>query len=63
MVLSDRDNDSLRVKMAYSFAFCNCKVLVFISCVVQEADTEKIFYGLDDIRNASDIIIVSTFEL
>lgn len=27
---------------------------------VQEADTEKIFYGLDDIHNASDIIIVST---
>ncbi|XP_021759280.1 twinkle homolog protein, chloroplastic/mitochondrial-like [Chenopodium quinoa] len=24
----------------------------------QEADTEKIFYGLDDIKNASDIIIV-----
>ncbi|XP_056692781.1 twinkle homolog protein, chloroplastic/mitochondrial isoform X1 [Spinacia oleracea] len=24
----------------------------------QEADTERIFYGLDDIRNASDIIIV-----
>ena len=24
----------------------------------QEADTEKIFYGLDDIKEASDIIIV-----
>lgn len=24
----------------------------------QEADTEKIFYGLDDIEGASDVIIV-----
>lgn len=28
--------------------------------VIQEADTEKIFYGLDDIKDASDIIIVIT---
>lgn len=25
---------------------------------MQEKDTEKIFYGLDDIKGASDIIIV-----
>lgn len=29
----------------------------------QEANTEKIFYGLDDIDGASDIIIVRFFSL
>lgn len=30
---------------------------------LQEADTLKIFYGLDDIKGASDIIIVTSDSL
>ena len=28
--------------------------------LIQEANTEKVFYGLDDIKEASDVIIVIT---
>lgn len=31
--------------------------------LIQEANTEKIFYGLDDIKEASDVIIVITILL
>lgn len=33
-------------------------IIFFFFGYSQENDTEKIFYGLDDIRDASDIIIV-----
>lgn len=39
-------------------ALVSCKYRDVAKRFWQEADTEKIFYGLDDIKNASDVIIV-----
>lgn len=34
-------------------------ISLFSAVDLQEKDTEKIFYGVDDIKEASDIIIVN----
>ena len=34
-------------------------ISLFFAVGLQEKDTEKIFYGVDDIKEASDIIIVN----
>ena len=34
-------------------------ISLFFAIGLQEKDTEKIFYGMDDIKEASDIIIVN----
>lgn len=49
----------------------NCAILFFnnvyllsnVLLLIQEANTEKIFYGLDDVKEASDVIIVITILL
>lgn len=35
----------------------------FVACNFQEKGTEKIFYGLDNIADADEIIIVNTWTL
>lgn len=38
------------------------RTLIYIICILtnlQEKGTERIFYGLDDIKNASEVIIVT----
>lgn len=50
----------------FDLQLCNFMLQQCISNVlllVQEANTEKIFYGLDDIKEASDVIIVITILL
>lgn len=55
------------ISFIISFLFCNSmrkqdRILIYITCIltnVQEKDKERILYGLDDIKNASEIIIVT----
>lgn len=44
-------------------SFANCYLIsIYIFLMHQEANTEKIFYGLDDIKRAQDIIIVCSWS-
>ncbi|OMO83155.1 hypothetical protein CCACVL1_11539 [Corchorus capsularis] len=51
-----------QVNIAFTYwrkgALVNCKYRDIVKRFSQEKDTEKIFYGLDDIENETDIIIV-----
>lgn len=37
-------------------------VLISFSLIFQEKDTEKVLYGLDDINDAAEVIIVTTIS-
>ncbi|KAL9251400.1 Twinkle homolog protein, chloroplastic/mitochondrial-like protein [Drosera capensis] len=56
-----------KVVIAFTYrrngALVSCKYRTSEKKFWQEPDTEKIFYGLDDIKNATDIIIVSTLPM
>ena len=49
---------ALRVNIITNFDVSPILISLFFAVGLQEEDTEKIFYGVDDIKAASDIIIV-----
>ncbi|KAJ8450704.1 hypothetical protein Cgig2_021176 [Carnegiea gigantea] len=60
--LMDALNVKTLVVIAFTYrrngALVSCKYRDAVKRFWQEVDTEKIFYGLDDVKNATDIIIV-----
>ncbi|KZV29364.1 twinkleprotein, chloroplastic/mitochondrial-like [Dorcoceras hygrometricum] len=59
-VMQKRTGDQIAIAFTYrrSGELVSCKYRDITKKFWQEANTEKIFYGLDDIKEASDIIIV-----
>ncbi|XWS20765.1 hypothetical protein CRYUN_Cryun31cG0130500 [Craigia yunnanensis] len=59
-VMQKKSGDEIAIAFTYwcKGNLVNCKYRDIVKRFWQEKDTEKIFYGLDDIEDASDIIIV-----
>ncbi|XVE89437.1 hypothetical protein DITRI_Ditri19aG0201300 [Diplodiscus trichospermus] len=59
-VMQKKNGDEIAIAFTYwrEGNLVNCKYRDIFKRFWQEKDTEKIFYGLDDIEDASDIIIV-----
>ncbi|KAL0442391.1 UNVERIFIED_CONTAM: Twinkleprotein, chloroplastic/mitochondrial [Sesamum latifolium] len=59
-IMQKRTGDQIVIAFTYrrNGELVSCKYRDITKKFWQEADTEKIFYGLDDIQDASDIIIV-----
>ncbi|KAL6567229.1 hypothetical protein OROGR_000897 [Orobanche gracilis] len=59
-VMQKKSFDQIAIAFTYrrNRELVSCKYRDITKRFWQEADTEKIFYGLDDIKDASDIIIV-----